>query len=391
MRRHVLRAALGVLLIIAAFGARTASAHTLGQSYLFLEFLESGLSGWVEVTLVDLDRALGLETNGDGKISRDEVNAQIDRVRDYVQQRLSLSPHGASEAPIVFTDHEFRALPLGEYLMLRFRVNGLERAPPELAVGYRLLFDADPNHKGFLVIARNEITDYVNTGESVALVFSPSKMQQGLDLNEINVWSAFSSFVIDGAWHILIGLDHVLFLLALVLPAALTRRDRVWMPVDTLRAAMLQLVKVVTLFTIAHSITLSVAALGFIQLPSRLVESVIAASVLVAAANNIWPLLSARIGWIVFAFGLFHGIGFASVLAHLTSDRTQLVAKLIGFNLGVELGQLAVVLIAFPLLFHLRTRRYYRHALMPAASIAIGVLALAWLIERAFDINAVPV
>src|SRR5262249_30538281 len=109
-----------------------------------------------------------------------------------------------------------------------------------------------------------------------------------------------------------------------------------WLPVPQFRGAFIAVVKIVTAFTLAHSITMSLAALGFVQLPSRLVESCIAASVAIAALNNIWPFFRERAWLIAFVFGLVHGFGFASVLRDLGLPRSSLALALVGFNLGVE-------------------------------------------------------
>jgi hypothetical protein len=143
----------------------------------------------------------------------------------------------------------------------------------------------------------------------------------------------------------------------------------------------------VTAFTVAHSITLSLAALGVIDLPTRLVESVIAASIVVAALNNLRPLVTRRLWLVAFGFGLVHGFGFASVLADLGLPRDALVLALVGFNIGVELGQLAIVVLFLPLAFALRRTRFYRSWVMVGGSLVIALLALVWLVERAGGIK----
>jgi hypothetical protein len=145
--------------------------------------------------------------------------------------------------------------------------------------------------------------------------------------------------------------------------------------------------KVVTAFTLAHSITLSLAALGVVELPSRWVESVIAASIIVAALNNVWPRVIGRLWMVAFGFGLVHGFGFASVLADLGLPQGALVLALVGFNVGVEVGQLAIVLVFLPLAYALRRTRFYRRWVMVGGSLVIAALAAVWLVERAFDVE----
>ena len=144
------------------------------------------------------------------------------------------------------------------------------------------------------------------------------------------------------------------------------------------------MLKVVTAFTLAHSITLSLAALGLISLPSRLVESAIAASVIFAALSNLRGAVELKRWVMAFVFGLIHGFGFASVLADLGLPQNALVLALVGFNVGVEIGQLAIVAVFLPLAFLLRRTRFYQVAVLKGGSLIVALLATWWLVQRAF-------
>ena len=204
----------------------------------------------------------------------------------------------------------------------------------------------------------------------------------------------FAAYVQQGVWHIWSGTDHILFLMALLLPAVLVRVDGRWLPVTTFRAALIAVVKTVTAFTVAHSITLTLAALGYIHAPSRLVESAIAASVLIAALNNVVPLFKSHSvldrAWLMaFVFGLVHGLGFANVLFELGLPRQTLLLALVGFNVGVELGQLAIVAVFLPTAFALRGTTLYARAVMQAGSAVVMLLAAVWFVERAFAVELI--
>ena len=147
------------------------------------------------------------------------------------------------------------------------------------------------------------------------------------------------------------------------------------------------MLKIVTAFTLAHSITLTLATLGVVTLPSRLVESAIAASVVLSALNNIFPLIESKRWMVAFAFGLIHGFGFASVLADLGLPQDALLLALVGFNLGVEGGQLAIVSAFLPIAYYLRNTQFYRRVVLFAGSIIIVLLAMVWLVERMFDLK----
>jgi hypothetical protein len=143
--------------------------------------------------------------------------------------------------------------------------------------------------------------------------------------------------------------------------------------------------KVVTAFTFAHSITLSLATLRVVTLPSRWVESAIAASVVIAALGNIFVFIEGRRWAIAFAFGLIHGFGFAAVLADLHLPREALLLALVAFNLGIEAGQLIIVACFLPVAFLLRETWFYRRASLVGGSLVIALIAAVWLAERAFD------
>jgi hypothetical protein len=197
-----------------------------------------------------------------------------------------------------------------------------------------------------------------------------------------------AGWIAAGIEHIWDGRDHVSFVLALLLVVMLVRDGRQWQtraPLATLRRTA----TIITAFTVAHSLSLIAASLGWVQLPSRLVESLIAVSILYTAIENI---VHPDVRWrfvLTFGFGLVHGLGFASVLQVMLPP-DHIIGPLLGFNLGVEIGQLVIVLIALPLAWlaarELGADRYRRGA-MPALSIAIAALAVKWLIERVFVVT----
>jgi len=197
----------------------------------------------------------------------------------------------------------------------------------------------------------------------------------------------------SGIWHIWIGIDHILFLVALILPSVVRRKEDAtgyslsnWEPVLKFKPAFYYILKVITFFTIAHTITLTLASLEIVTLPSRIAESIIAFSIGLAAFHNIRPIFKGRDWVIAFVFGLFHGFGFASVLADLGLTNDFLTISLLGFNVGVELGQLVIIALIFPILYLLRKRKIYNKILVYGSVILI-IVSLYWFIERVFDIE----
>jgi hypothetical protein len=195
----------------------------------------------------------------------------------------------------------------------------------------------------------------------------------------------------DGVGHILGGLDHLLFLVALMLPAVVERRGGRWAARNDLRAALLQVVWIATAFTVAHSITLGLASFGLVRVPASIIEPLIAATVLATALNNLWPIVTTRLALAAFGFGLVHGFGFAEVLAPLGLLPRDLAPALLAFNLGVEVGQLIVVVGAFALLALARRWSGYPRWILGGGTVGLALLAAAWVVERVSDAALLPV
>lgn len=277
-------------------------------------------------------------------------------------------------------------LGIANYVALTYVAHEIGEIPDLVDVEFTALFEVDSDHRNMLIIEHNWKTATFNNEANVSLIFSPRSPRQTLDLSSSTVWRGFLGFIWLGVWHILIGLDHVLFLMALVLPSVLMRADGRWEPVPGWRRGLIQVVTIVTFFTIAHSVTLSLAALDLVRLPSRLVESVIAGSIAMAALANLMPQLQVREWTIAFVFGLFHGFGFATVLGDIGMGQEYLVLSLLGFNIGVELGQVAIICAAFVPLFALRRTPAYSWILRTGSCILI-LIATYWFLERALDVD----
>ena len=366
-----------IVLALALAGLAPAQAHKPSDSYLALTVTEDKVSGQWDIALRDLDFAIGLDADGNGEITWGEVRAKHAEIAAYALARLAVRSDGApcaiepgAQQIDDHTDGAYTVLPL----TLR-----CAKTPAQLAIDYTLFADLDPQHRGLLNLQALGLTR--------TAVLGPQAPTQTFELKSVSRWRQFIDYAREGVWHIWIGFDHILFLLSLLLPAVLVWRGARWQAVQTFREAFVGVFKIVTAFTVAHSITLSLATLGFVSLPSRWVESAIAASVVLAALNNVWPVFHGRRWMVAFAFGLIHGFGFASVLADLGLPREALALALVGFNLGVEGGQLAIVAVFLPLAFALRRSAFYRRAVMIGGSLLIAALAGIWLVERVFVVK----
>ena len=355
----------------------SAFAHKPSDSYLSLRVDNTTIDGQWDIALRDLDYVLGLDDNQDGEITWGELRAHHVDIAAYALARLELTQDGRT-CKTRAVEHLVDQHSDGAYAVLRFQAQ-CERPPQTLSAAYRLLFEVDAQHRGLLRL------EYA--GQTQSAIFSAGTPTQRFALANPSRLRQFADYLAHGAWHIWIGFDHILFLLSLLLPAVLVRSEGTWRAAQHFRAAFWEVVKVVTAFTLAHSITLSLAALGVMTLPSRWVESVIAASVVLAALNNIFPRIISRRWIIAFVFGLIHGFGFASVLADLGLPQDSLLLALIAFNIGVELGQLSIVVGFLPLAWMVRHTRLYRIGIFTIGSVAVIAVAMVWLIERAFQVK----
>ncbi len=404
---------LGLFLLALPFQS---SAHAPDQSYVFLKVFENTVGGVVEITTKDINKALDL--NLQEGLTMDGLNPHLARIKEYVLGRVAFRSSLGAHA-IKFTEIGLLELDdLGEFVQLNFELEGVTAVPDALDIKYEVLFDKDPTHQGLLVVAYNWRAGIFDNEAQVSLIFDSGDTEQQLDLTESSVMKGFWAMIKQGVWHIWIGIDHILFLLALVLPAVVRRlrkekkegeekkkwslkdidvhkqlspkgleaATKTWTPVERFRPALMYVIKIVTFFTIAHTITLSLAALGLVRLPSQLVESIIAFSIALAAYHNITPLFGKRDWLIAFGFGLFHGFGFASVLGEIGLRGEFMTLSLLGFNLGVELGQLAIICLIFPILYFFRLSKHYPKVLIYGSVFLIAV-ALYWFVERSFDVN----
>jgi HupE / UreJ protein len=337
----------------------TAWAHKPSDAHLALSADGKTVTGRLDIAVRDLDGALQID-NGDGRITWAELQAASPRIADYVRSRIAIAgcPLTLGTAQLVdLSDGAYWSLPLNA---------ACTTTPSELFVTYNLLFDLDAQHRGLIHVGAQTIV--VRDGSPIRI-----------DLAD---HTSVASFVREGVLHIFGGIDHILFLLCLVLPAVFQTKRARWQAATSMRDVALEVLETVTAFTLAHSITLVISAVGLISLPSRFVETAIALSVVAAALNNLFRTIDAR--WAVaFALGLLHGFGFSSVLIDLGLPSRELIGALLGFNVGVEIGQAAIVLVTIPVLYLIRRTLAYQ-ALLWGGSGAVACIAAIWSYQRCF-------
>ena len=362
-----------MMMVMIQFPANRAEAHSQSYGYLDIRLNAQTVSGRFEAAVRDLDRLYRLDSNGDGAITWAELRQREAAVGQAALQTLSLvslkGQCNLTMKPMLIDNHG------GEtYAVIPFTSNC--DAAAAMTLNYNFLSGLDARHRGLATLtdAQGRVRNFVMaTGERNIALGSGSRG-----------WMAeMASFAVNGFHHILIGYDHILFVLTLLIGTAMLERGR------STRETFLQTAKVITAFTLSHSVTLGLAALGFLVVPTALAESLIAATIAIAAINNIWPFLTSRLWLVALVFGLIHGVGFANVLAGIGLPQNNLLPSLLAFNIGVEVGQLAIVVIALPLIM-LVARQHFSRIAMPMANCAITALALLWLSDRVLGTGLMP-
>jgi len=368
-----------VLVLVLTFFPLEAAAHTPSETYLSVQVDGTNLTARWDVALRDLHQGMGLDSTKVPANRSEELQAREEALALDVAAGLEIR---ADSNLVQLTVTDYTTLPLNdvEYARLIFAGAGVNGRIRVVEINAGSVFRVDTNMHGLLRVE--------NAGRVDAVAFNQNAPSHAFQLasNEGRL-ERWMTFIWEGVWHIWIGFDHILFLMALLLPAVLKREKREWRGVDSLKPAFMNVLKIVTAFTVAHSVTLTLAAFDLINLPTRLVESVIAASVAVAAANNLWPMTQGKSWMMAGGFGLIHGFGFASVLGDLGLESANLAAALVGFNLGVEFGQLVIVGLFLPWAFALRGTALYQTGVVKIGSSLIIVIALLWMAERMFGMS----
>ncbi|MEL7504608.1 MAG: HupE/UreJ family protein [Cyanobacteria bacterium J06554_6] len=381
----ILTALTCICVMISGWGSG-AIAHNTGQSYLYFQIAEDTVTARAEIPVLDLNEVADLGLPTDKKIHDEDIEPRLDRIQDYVSKHLSIGCEPQT-CEAVFQDYDFLNTTFSQFLRLNYVVDGFEQLPDALQVQYDVILSEQPQHTNLLLIEENWKTGTFGNESNALLVFNQPGQIQTLDISSGSLFQGFVGVVQLGIEHIVEGVDHVLFLVALLLPSVLRRQNGRWQPVGKFSTAFIYIIKIATAFTVAHSLTLGLATLGIVQVPSRLVESIIAASIGLAAVDIFIPIFKGRSWLIIFLFGLFHGFGFADVLAELGVTSQYALLSLFGFNLGVEIGQLAIIAVIFPLLYLVRKQFFYPRFVLQMGGFSLGAMSLYWFVERAFDVN----
>ena len=377
--------------------AGPAGAHKSSDAYLQLSSTEAGLKLRVDVALRDLDVALDLDANADGRLTWGEIRSAWPAIDSYMRSRVQVAG-----CDLQFVGSALERRVDGVYAALSFSAPCVLSAEP--AIRYTLLGDVDPTHRG---IARIDMPGQA----TIVRVLDPARparidspvVRPAQAVSTVTAAAAEASqstpapapeaavfghgFLREGIHHIVTGYDHVLFLMCLLLPSVMRRTPDGWRPVERLSQAVWPVVGIVTAFTVAHSITLALAAMKWVSLPPWFIEPAIAVTIILAALDNLRPIFRGRRAVVTFLFGLIHGFGFAGVLAELNLPTSEFAWALLQFNVGLELGQLMIVVVATAVLFALRQGKRYPAWVIRGGSVAAILVGLLWFIERTADVS----
>lgn len=387
------RIILTFLIFLSALTSISSYAHAPEHGYIYLRIYENdGVEGRFEILSDDLNKIFDWDLKSK-KNNINDITKHAKEIEHYFKKnsafKSSLGNHN-----VTFKGYDILSTGLGDYIQILFDLDNFETIPESLDVTYNIAFKESPTHRGFLAIEYNWKAGILNNEKNISLYFTPENNSDTLSLTDFSIFKGFVGMLKQGIWHIWIGIDHIFFLIALILPSVVKRRKEEeitsimssWNPVKKFKPAFKYIISIVTFFTIAHTITLSLSALKIISLPGWVVESIIAFSIGLAALHNIRPIFKGRDWIIAFVFGLFHGFGFASVLGDLGLQNEFLAYSLLGFNLGVEIGQLFIILMIFPVLYILRNYKIYPKIIV-FGSVFLIVASIYWMIERIFGID----
>ncbi len=356
------------------------SGDILKENYIIFDVNGSNPKVILDFESDNLDKFIDLDANKNGLISWKEIKVKKQEIVQFVLPHIKISTDGKICKNSLVDFQVYRRV---HQSYIKLHIDLLCPAPKnETKIFYNLFFDVDREQKAFFSIK--------NQNSSQPMMLSTHTKEISVKLQQSSPFQSFMNFLLEGIWHIWIGFDHILFLLMLLIPSVIYYKSKEIVPQSSLKKTLLEVLKIVTAFSVAHSITLALSVLNIVDVNMQFVEIAIALSVFFTALNNIFVWVSKRVWLVAFSFGLIHGFGFANVLKEMVLTSAELVRTLLGFNLGVEIGQIAIVICIVPLLFALRKTLFYRFVILYGLSVIAGVISLLWAYERYFNLSILP-
>lgn len=340
-----------LLLACLLAAAATAAAHPLSVSYAHLNAGPSSVAIIIRLPQDDLDLLLRIDRDLDGAVTAAEIEAAAPRLFEYVTTHMEIRGEPTLGIPRLVHVAPWADSKAFPYVEVAIEIPADH--PRHLQWTMRQLIGLYPDHR--------TLADVEWAGGREQIVFQHGSTAE-LDAGTL---TQLRTFLVLGVEHILTGYDHLLFLLALIIT----------------RASVRSVVVLVTAFTVAHSATLAAAALGVVRVPSWIVEAAIALSITYVAVENLRKAPPAGRWRIAFLFGLIHGLGFANVLGELSLPAGARTLSLLSFNAGVEIGQLGLIVMTWPILFAIH-RSKYSMAITYWVSLGVAACGVFWFVER---------
>lgn len=379
-----------ILYLILCYLPFSGQAHPMPNSVLLLSIKEKNVAAELQLPLSELEIAFGKSLNQKADVLIDSFGVQL---KDYVLSHWKIKSENNQNWTIDI-----------EKMQVDSVIESASGTYKELVINFLLTPPLGESNRVF-TMEFDVITHQVVTHATIVTIkedwqlgiSNEHPMEVGVIENDIrsnsvfpfkvnqgesNIWKGFKSMIQLGMKHIAEGFDHLLFLLVLLFPSPLLVENKRWTRFGGVKYSLLRLFKIVTAFTIGHSITLLIGALGWIHLPSQWIEVAIALSILVSAFHAISPLFYGKEMYIAGGFGLIHGMAFSNTLVNLDLSSKQLALSILGFNLGIELMQLFIIIIVMPFLLFLSKKEHFYKYFRVIGAVLASIAAFAWLIER---------
>jgi hypothetical protein len=359
--------------ISAVLAPQCASAHPISTTAILLDAARDQVTGSVQLPIDRLEVALNERLTAAGV----RQPGKIEELRRYVLGHTAAADPADGAWAVDLTGGRVETIDGVDHLVFDLTLTPPGGTVRDFTLSYDAILHQVVSHQIFVSLRPRGAGSYTTLGvlnwqrHTIAV---PAAGTAGAEVG-------FLAALRLGVRHIAEGADHLLFLIMLLLPAPLLARRGRWVRGGDLRRNCWRVVHVVTAFAVGHSITLALATFGYVSVPDRVVESLIALSILVSGVHAIRPLVRGAEAWIAAGFGLMHGLAFAALIDGLGLGRGSLVADLLGFNLGIEVTQLIVVALVMPSLLILSRTRIYPAVRTGLAGVGV-VLAAAWLAER---------
>jgi len=354
-----------IFLLLSSFNCYS---HQLFESYLFFDLKnsDSPLLRW-EIESNNLESQFDLDSNKNEIISWKELKKFQSPILQYVKPHFQLWIDD-KKVELNFESFELERKDDQTFLILSLPLDAA--AIHSIRIKYDLFFNIDKQQICYVHVQQKKKAPIVEP-------LKRNKQTVNIAVENYSISKSMGNFFIEGIWHIWLGWDHLLFLLMLIISSL-----SAYLVTQTRAEVGKEILKIVTSFSIAHSITLILSTLDIILLPTKAVEICIAVSVLITALANLRPQQSHPLWQVAFLFGLIHGFGFANALQEMALESEYLVYLLLSFNLGVEAGQLALVFIVLPLLMVLKRKTSLFNLSMKFISGITAVVAVVWVVER---------